>query len=86
MFFYRQHTFSMRLDAYANHDLEIKKYLYSKHKELYLNNYDEMISFFLNTIELEKKNVLKTKNKIDYKLGSLILAPLRFIKSLIKWK
>ena len=86
LFFYRKHTFSMRLDAYANHDLAIKKYLYSKHKELYLNNYDEMISFFLNTIELEKKNVLKTKNKIDYKLGSLILAPLRFIKSLIKWK
>lgn len=86
LFFYRQHTFSMRLDAYANHDLEIKKYLYSKHKELYLNNYDEMISFFLNTIALEKKNILKTKNKIDYKLGSHMLAPLRFIKSLIKWK
>lgn len=86
LFFYRQHSFSMRLDAYANHDIAIKKYLYSKHKELYLNNYDKMIEHFLYTIDLEKRNVLKTKNKIDYKLGSFILKPLRMIKSIIKWR
>lgn len=86
LFYYRQHTFSMRLDAYANHDVAIKKYLYSKHKELYLNNYDKMIEHFLYTIDLEKRNVLKTKNKIDYKLGSFILKPLRMIKSIIKWR
>ena len=86
LFFYRQHTFSMRLDAYANHDVAIKKYLYSKHKELYLKHYDKMIAHFLYTIDLEKRNVLKTKNKIDYKLGSYILKPLRIIKSIIKWR
>lgn len=86
LFYYRQHTFSMRLDAYANHDVAIKKYLYSKHKELYLKHYDKMIGHFLHTIDLEKRNVLKTKNKIDYKLGSFILKPLRMIKSIIKWR
>ncbi|WP_396191038.1 glycosyltransferase family 2 protein [Flavobacterium sp.] len=86
LFYYRQHTFSMRLDAYANHDVAIKKYLYSKHKVLYLNHYDKMIGHFLHTIDLEKRNVLKTKNKIDYKLGSFILKPLRMIKSIIKWR
>lgn len=85
LFYYRQHTFSMRLDAYANHDVAIKKYLYAKHKELYQNNYDKMIEHFLYTIDLEKRNVLKTKQKIDYKLGSFILKPLRMIKSIIKW-
>lgn len=86
LFYYRQHTFSMRLDAYANHDVAIKKYLYSKHKELYLNNYDKMIEHFLYTIDLEKRNVIKTKNKIDYKVGSLLLRPFRIIKSIIKWR
>ena len=86
LFYYRQHTFSMRLDAYANHDVAIKKYLYSKHKELYLQHYDKMIAHFLHTIDLEKRNVLKTKNKIDYKLGSFILKPLRMIKSIRKWR
>ena len=84
LFFYRQHTFSMRLDAYANHDVAIKKYLYSKHKELYLNNYEKMIEYFLTTISLEKKNNVKIENKIDFKVGSLILKPFRLIKYLFK--
>ena len=85
LFFYRQHDFSMRLDAYSNHDVGIKKYLYSKHKDLYFKHYDKMIEHFLYTIDLEKRNVVKTKNKIDYKIGSFILRPLRIIKSIIKW-
>lgn len=84
LFFYRQHNFSMRLDAYANHDVAIKKYIYSKHKELYLNNYDKMIENFLNIIDLEKKNNIKIKNKIEFKIGLIILYPLRRIKSFFK--
>lgn len=86
LFYYRQHSFSMRLDAYTNHDVAIKKYLYSKHKELYLANYDKMIDHFLYAVDLEKRNVLKIKNKIDYKVGSILLRPLRMIKSIIKWR
>lgn len=84
LFFYRQHDFSMRLDAYQNHDKNIKMYIYSKHKELYLNHYEDMVTFFLYTIDLEKSNTIKTKNKIDFKIGSIVLKPLRMIKSLFR--
>jgi glycosyltransferase involved in cell wall biosynthesis len=84
LFFYRQHDFSMRLDAYANHDKNIKMYMYSKHKELYLNHYEDMVAYFLNTIDLEKRNIIKTRSKIDYKIGFFILKPFRKLKSLFR--
>lgn len=84
LFFYRQHDFSMRLDAYANHNKNIKMYLYSKHKELYLNHYEEMIAYFLNLIDLEKKNNVKIRNKIDFRIGIFLLKPLRILKSLFR--
>lgn len=84
LFFYRQHDVSMRLNAYTNHDKSIKKYLYTKHKELYLKRYDSMVDYFLNTIDVEKKNVIKTKNKVDYRIGHFILRPLRIVKSLFR--
>lgn len=85
LFFYRQHDFSMRLNAYANHDKEIRKYLYLKHKDLYLSNYESMIIYFLNAIDLEKSNTIKARNKIDFKIGYFLLRPLRMLKSFFRW-
>lgn len=84
LFFYRQHDFSMRLDAYQNYDKDIRKFLYLKHKELYLKHYEEMVTFFLNAIDSERQNNLKIRNKIDFKIGSVLLKPLRIIKALFR--
>ena len=84
LFFYRQHEVSMRLTAYKYHDVSIRKYIYSKHKSLYLDNYEDTISYFLNRINLEKRNNIKIRNKIDYKIGHFILKPLRVIKSIFR--
>lgn len=84
LFFYRQHDFSMRLGAYQNYDKDIKKYMYLKHKELYLNHYEEMVTFLLDAIDSEKQNNLKIRNKIDFKIGSVLLKPLRIIKALFR--
>lgn len=82
LFLYRQHDFSMRLDAYKNHDVKIKIYMYLKNKALYLENYEETVIHFLNTIDFEKRNNIKIRNKIDFKIGYLLLKPLRILKSL----
>ncbi len=84
LFFYRQHSVSMRTVAVNNHDKKIKKYIYSKHKELYEGFYDEMIDYFLESNDLEKKNRIKTQNKIDFRVGTAILKPFRIIKSFFK--
>jgi hypothetical protein len=84
LFFYRQHDFSMRLDAYANHDKNIKMYMYAKHKELYSNHYESMVTYFLNTIDLEKRNNIKIRSKIDYRIGFFLLKPFRKLKLLFR--
>lgn len=83
LFFYRQHDFSMRLDAYQNYDKEIKKYIYLKHKELYFDYYGDLVEYFLNSIDLEKSNSSKISNKIDFRLGNFVLKPIRLLKSFL---
>lgn len=82
LFFYRQHTISMRTIALNNHDTEIKKYIYHKHEALYKEHYEDLIDYFLKTITLEKKQNSKIQNKIDFRLGATVLKPFRIIKSL----
>lgn len=84
LFYYRQHNISMRVTAKHNHDSEIRKYIFNKHKELYMSNYEKMINYFLDTIHLENKQNVKIINRIEYKLGAFLLKPFRILKSLIR--
>ncbi|MEY3500623.1 MAG: hypothetical protein RL308_2292 [Bacteroidota bacterium] len=84
LFFYRQHQVSMRTVALKKHDKEIRKYIFIKHAILYKEHYEVLIEYFLNAVELEKKQNIKIQNKIDYKLGRAILRPFRSIKTLVK--
>jgi len=84
LFYYRQHKVSMRIEALNNYDKEIRLYIFKKHKEIYQDFYDEMVTFFLYTTDLNRKNELKRINSIDFRLGHFILKPLRFFKQLIK--
>lgn len=81
LFYYRQHTVSMRTIAINDHDTEIKKYIYHKHKELYKEHYEDLIDYFLRTLALEKINNIKIQNKVDFRVGSAVLRPFRIIKS-----
>lgn len=63
---------------------KILNYIYQKHKELYINNYDNFILVLLNKFESLERENLKTFQKIDYRLGNMLLKPLRMIKSIIK--
>lgn len=84
LFFYRQHSISMRTVAVNNYDAEIKKYIYSKHKELYKEHYDTLIENFMYIIDFEKKERAKIYTKIDYRLGAAILKPFRIVKSFFR--
>lgn len=83
LFYYRQRDDSMRVVAMSDHDKTIKAYIYNKHKDLYIKNYNKTISFFLNEIDKNKKEYIKQKKQIDFKLGKLILSPIRFLKAIL---
>ncbi|WP_435415253.1 glycosyltransferase family 2 protein [Polaribacter aestuariivivens] len=62
---------------------DLLKYIYYKHEDLYKLYFKDFVDFLLNKIEIEEKQKLKAYEKIDYKIGSFILKPLRFIKKII---
>lgn len=84
LFYYRQHKSSMRVKAVSIYDKEIRFYIFTKHKDLYIKYYDQTIENLLSNIDLNKKNELKRINSIDFKIGKLILKPFRFIKKSFK--
>jgi glycosyltransferase involved in cell wall biosynthesis len=79
LFFYRQHIES-RSRKMNLIDKETKKYIYMKHKDIYITHYEELIDRFLMSCDLEKKEINKFKYTIDYKIGAALLKPLRNIK------
>ncbi|MCF8321924.1 MAG: glycosyltransferase family 2 protein [Flavobacterium sp.] len=84
LFFYRQHDISMRTVALNDYDVEIKKYIYYKHEILYKEHYEDLIAYFLWSVASEKKQNIKIQNRIDYRIGTTVLKPFRFIKSFFK--
>ena len=84
LFYYRQHNSSMRTIAQNNYDVKIKKYIFNKHRELYIEYFDKTIENLLLSADKNKKNEQKRINSIDYRLGNAILKPLRWLKSLLK--
>ena len=84
LFFYRQHSISMRTVAVNDYDAEIKKYIFRKHELLYKEHYDTLIENFMYEIDFEKKERAKIYTKIDFRIGVAILKPFRIIKSLFR--
>ncbi|WP_406684229.1 glycosyltransferase [Seonamhaeicola sp. MEBiC1930] len=60
------------------------KFIYSKHKNLYVKYYEEFIDQILDIIETEERDKIKNRNRLEFRLGSLILNPLRKIKAIFK--
>lgn len=83
LFYYRQHAISMRTIALKSHDFEIKGYIFLKHKELYVANYEDFLIHFLQSVESQKKEVMHVKSKIDSRLGAAILKPFRIVKTFL---
>lgn len=63
---------------------ELLKYIHKKNKDVYIENYDFVSNYLISQIEREAQEKLKNINSIEYKIGSIILKPVRWIKGLIK--
>lgn len=79
LFFYRQNISSRSAVMNQKHN-ETQKYIYLKNKEIYYAHYEVLIDQFLKASNLEKAEINKFRNTIDYKLGAAILKPLRIVK------
>jgi len=80
LFFYRQKKGSRRIIMNQRYK-DNMAYIYTKHKDLYLANFEDFVNHFLDSIESEKRENLKIKNKLEYKIGYSLLKPLRLLKA-----
>ncbi len=79
LFNYRLKSVSRDKIALKNHDLELRKYIFNKHKEVYKVHFEKVtLSLFDENEKLRKKKVKLQKSK-EYKLGKLLVSPLKRI-------
>lgn len=69
--------------ALLNYDFELRKYIYLKHKEVYLAYLDPYVFQLLQQNSILRNSIHKVKNSLDYNVGKIILSPLRVIKKTI---
>lgn len=63
---------------------ELLQYIYIKHRELYVANFDLFVSHLLSKLQREDKEKVKNAHRIDFKIGKAVLRPLRWIKSIFR--
>jgi hypothetical protein len=67
-----------------NNRYELFEYIFLKHKELYIKEFERTLKFLLSLSEKNEKNEIKRINSWEYKIGYYVLKPLRFIKSIFR--
>lgn len=77
---YRKRPDSTTAKANSN-KYELLKYVYLKHKDLYMNDYEEFIIHLLSKIEREEKEKIKNTHRLEFKIGKAVLKPFRWVKS-----
>jgi glycosyltransferase involved in cell wall biosynthesis len=55
-------------------------YIYKKHKDIYQKHFDQTIDYLTDLAQRNKKNELKYRNSVDYKIGRFLLFLFRFVK------
>lgn len=75
---------SVDQNAKLNYRESNLNYIYKKHQDIYVNHFTEAVDFLTNLAQRHKRNEIKYKTSLEYKLGSMILFPFRKINSLFK--
>tara|TARA_B100000809_G_scaffold105703_1_gene104239 strand:+ start:37130 stop:37969 length:840 start_codon:yes stop_codon:yes gene_type:complete len=82
LYYYRKGIVSTTTHANEK-KYELLQYIYSKHEELYKVNFKEFTAFLLNSIKTEEEKKSKVYSSPNYRIGSFLLKPIRFVKRLL---
>lgn len=80
LFNYRHKKISMSKDSKTNYREINLKYIYNKHADVYSNHFSELVCFLSDLAARNKRNEIKYKTSIDFKIGKIILFPFRVLK------
>jgi glycosyltransferase involved in cell wall biosynthesis len=80
LFNYRYKKKSMSKDSKTNYRESNLKYIYKKHSDIYSKHFSELVDFLSDLAARNKRNEIKYKTSIDFKIGKIILFPFRILK------
>ncbi|MFD0989563.1 glycosyltransferase family 2 protein [Mariniflexile jejuense] len=84
LFYYRKSEQSMLVDTLQYHRISNMEYVFEKHNDIYLKHFANTKSYLFFLINLYRNSEIKAKTSLEYKIGKVILSPLKYIKSLFK--
>lgn len=82
LFYYRKSKKSMLTDTINNHAESNKEYIYKKHKEIYIEDFDNCMTVLFYWLKIHRSGEQKIKNSLEYKIGKWITKPFRVISKL----
>lgn len=77
---YRIKKSSRDRTALISHDFELRQYIFNKHKDIYLANFEFYSSELLRQNSLLRTSVKNAKESLEFCIGEKILTPFRFFK------
>ena len=84
LFKYRTKKNSRDKNAIKYHDYELREYIFNKHKNVYLQNFESFAKHMLYQNSRLRNDKTKLLNATEVKIGKAILLPFRVIKSIFK--
>ena len=84
LFFYRKSKSSMLVNTINYHAGDIKKYIILKHRELYIQDFENFVTVTSFHLNAGHKRVQELKNSAAYKIGRIITKPSRWWQQLQK--
>jgi hypothetical protein len=82
LFFYRKAKISRQIDTVTNHFEISREYICTKHKELYIQDFNNCITVLFFELNQHRICKIEIKNSIEYKIGKLITKPFKVISKL----
>lgn len=80
LFYYRKSKKSMLVDTISNHAENNKEYIFKKHKDIYIKDFENCMTVLFYHIKTFRESEVKLKNSIEYKIGKIICKPFKFFK------
>lgn len=80
LFYYRKSKQSMLVDTISNHSETNKEYIFRKHKELYIEDFENCMAVLFHQIKTHRASEMKIKNSRAYKISKFIGKPFNIFR------
>ncbi|MBC3757758.1 glycosyltransferase family 2 protein [Hyunsoonleella sp. SJ7] len=79
LFYYRRAKQSMVTDTINYHFEDIKAYIFKKHRDLYIEDFENCMTVLFHDLKAYRTSNVKLKTSLEYKIGKLLTKPFSFL-------